>query len=270
MNTYEGYKKILNETRDAIISQLEELDDNELNKGTIVFHKNQLKEYYKKINLLETIDKSGIINIIQKQNVEIYNNIINDKNFYDKYGIENYNCSIISSYSQIKRLIKNSYSMEIYESKKSMKEDIRDKRDNLLRTLLVFLDIDIKKDYNKDSLKRIILKNDKDKNICGFVNDILSNKNVKEFDGESICFLLWLEKFVLDDYKKSNLNIKIKETKLHAINNLKLIKKIINYYLNELNLYFNYENQTEHIDKLYDNLQFIITKMYKINILNKL
>ncbi len=269
MNNYEDYKKKQIEFRDDIIRQLEDYDDNELNEGTIIFHKKQLKEYNNKIKLLKTIDKSGIINIIQKQNEEIYNNIINDIKFYDMYGIENYNCSIITSYSQIKRLIKNSNNTEIYETKKSITEDIRDKRDNLLRTLLVFLDIDIKKDYNKDSLKRIIIKNDKDKKICGFVNDILSNTNIKEFDGESICFLLWLEKFVLDDYKKSNVNIKIKETKLDAIKNLKLIKKIINYYLNELNLYFNYENQIEHNDKLYNNLQFIITKMYKINISNK-
>ena len=271
MNKYDDYKKELVKDRDETINELDDLDE-ELNEVDIKDKNELLIKYNTKLDLLQRIEDSNILQIIQIQNKEIYNNIINTTDFYSKYGLENHNSSIISSYSQIKRLLKTSNETEEteYNSKNSINEDIKIKRDKLLRTLLLFLGVDIKTDYNKECLKRYILNNDKSKiRLCGFVNDILSNTNVKEFDGESMCFLLWLDKWVLEEYKKTNINIKIKVKKLDAIKHLSLIKKMINHYLNDLNLEFDYENQNENTGKLYNNLQFVIKKQYSIKILNE-
>ena len=157
-----------------------------------------------------------------------------------------------------------------YNCKNSIDDDKKIKRDKLLRTLLSFLGVNLKEDYNKECLKRYILNNDKSKiKLCGFVNDILSNTNIQEFDGESICFILWLEKWVLEEYKKTIINTKIKKTKLDAIKDLALIKKMINHYLNDLNLKFDYENQNENTAKLLNNLQFVIKKQDNIKILDE-
>ena len=271
MNKYDDYKKDIIEYRDETINGLEDLDE-ELNEEDIRDNNELLIKYNTKLDLLQKIEDSNILQLIQLQNKEIYNNIINTTDFYSKYGLENHNSSIISSYSQIKRLLKTSNETEEteYNSKNSINEDIKIKRDKLLRTLLLFLGVDIKTDYNKECLKRYILNNDKSKiRLCGFVNDILSNTNVKEFDGESMCFLLWLDKWVLEEYKKNNINTKIKVKKLDAIKQLGLIKKMINHYLNDLNLEFDYENQNENTGKLYNNLQFVIKKQYNIKILNE-
>ncbi len=271
MNEYEDYKKELIKCRDETINELEDLDE-ELNEEDIRDKNELLIKYNTKLDLIQRIEDSNILQIIQLQNKEIYNNIINTTDFYSKYGLENHNSSIISSYSQIKRLLKSSNETEEteYNSKNSINEDIKIKRDKLLRTLLLFLGVNIKEDYNKECLKRYILNNDKSKiRLCGFVNDILSNTNIKEFDGESICFLLWLDKWVLEEYKKTNINTKIKVKKLDAIKHLGLIKKIINHYLNDLNLEFDYENQNDNTGKLYNNLQFVIKKQYNIKILNE-
>ena len=267
MNKYDDYKKDIIKDRDETIDELEDYDK-ELNE---VKDKNELLiKYNTKLDLLQRIEDSNILQIIQLQNKEIYNNIINTTDFYSKYGLENHNSSIISSYSQIKRLLKSSNEETEYNSKNSINEDIKIKRDKLLRTLLLFLGVDIKTDYNKECLKRYILNNDKSKiRLCGFVNDILSNTNIKEFDGESMCFLLWLDKWVLEEYKKTNINTKIKVKKLDAIKHLSLIKKMINHYLNDLNLEFDYENQSENTGKLLYNLQFVIKKQYNIKILNE-
>jgi hypothetical protein len=271
MNEYDDYKKELINYRDEMINDLEDLDE-ELNEEDIRDKNEELLNYNTKLDLLQKIEDSNILQVIQLQNKEIYNNIINTTCFYDDYGLENHNSSIISSYSQIKRLLKNSNETEDteYNYKNSINEDIKIKRDKLLRTLLLFLGVDIKKDYNKECLKRYILNNDKSKiRLCGFVNDILSNTNIKEFDGESMCFLLWLDKWVLEEYKKTNINTKIKVKKLDAIKHLSLIKKMINHYLKDLNLEFDYENQSENTGKLYNNLQFVIKKQYNIKILNE-
>ena len=259
---------------DAPIPNLHEPDDSDYKSDEEDIRDNNelLIKYNTKLDLLQKIEDSNILQLIQLQNKEIYNNIINTTDFYSKYGLENHNSSIISSYSQIKRLLKTSNETEEteYNSKNSINEDIKIKRDKLLRTLLLFLGVDIKTDYNKECLKRYILNNDKSKiRLCGFVNDILSNTNVKEFDGESMCFLLWLDKWVLEEYKKNNINTKIKVKKLDAIKQLGLIKKMINHYLNDLNLEFDYENQNENTGKLYNNLQFVIKKQYNIKILNE-
>jgi len=270
-NEYDNYKKELINDINKIINEIEDLDE-ELNEEDIKDNKELLIKYNKKLDLLHKIEDSNILQIIQLQNKEIYNNIINTTYFYNKYGIENYSSSVISSYSQLKRLLKNYNKIEEteYNCISSINEDTKIRRDKLLRTLLLFLDIDIRTDYNKECLKRYILNNDKSKiKLCGFVNDILSNTNIKEIDGESTNFLLWLDEWVLGEYKKTNINIKIKVKKLDAIKHLSLIKKMINYYLNDLNLVFDYENQSDNTGKLYNNLQFVIKKQHNIKILNE-
>ena len=145
-------------------------------------------------------------------------------------------------------------------------EKIKLKRDKQLFTLLKFLGIDLLKDYNKRIVKRYVFDNSKKfQFITGFTNEIISNTNILEIDGESVCFLLWIQDNLLYEYNYE-LPYKNKKTKLDPNKDMNLIKEIINHYLHKINLYFDYQYQHVNSSRNDKTLQFFINKKFDIKI----
>lgn len=243
-------------------------------------------ELLKILNDYNEDDNNEIINIdfdnILSINKDHYNNYyqnINSNESIDTYNLHNYNNIVREICIQLKRLFKlipkkdddDKISKEPIEEEKISKEPteeekIKLKRDKQLFTLLKFLGIDLLKDYNKQIVKRYVFDNSKKfQFITGFTNEIISNSNTLEIDGESVCFLLWIQDNLLYEYNYE-LPYKNKKNKLDPNKDMNLIKEIINHYLHKINLYFDYQYQHINSSRNDKTLQFFINKRFDIKI----
>lgn len=211
-----------------------------------------------------------------------YINNINVEDFVEFYKLHNRMSAMITKSLQVKSLLKMekilTEEQENYDpteltnnTPNSVKNELKLKTDKLLITLLKFLGIDLLTDFNKENIKRFIVKNNKLKfKITGFITEILSNENIINIDGNDIYFLKWLVEVVIDtDYNHQENIQKINKKKLDAVKDLQIIKRVINHYLNKIFLYFDYENQLSNSSKMLNNLQFVIKKEVDIKITNE-
>ena len=84
LNNYDDYKNKLIECRDQTNDELQDYDETQIED---IKRLNELLENYNtKLDLLQRIEDSNILLIIQLQNQEIYNNIINTKNYLVNMG----------------------------------------------------------------------------------------------------------------------------------------------------------------------------------------
>jgi len=221
------------------------------------------------------IDDNKEINLnfddILSNNIDYFNNSYNDINSIeniDKFNLSNYNNSIKDVCEQLKRivkLLKSNVNDNVTEP--TDEEKIKIRKDKNLITLTKFLGIDLLKDYNKKVIKRYVFDNsNKFQFITGFKNEIINNTNTLDIDGVTECFLLWIEKNLLYDYNKS-LAYKNHKTKLDPNKDMNLIKNIINFYLHQINLFFDYQYQYIHSSRNDKTLQFYINKKENIKII---
>jgi len=210
----------------------------------------------------------GNLEFIQQELENRFDECINITEFIEEYKLHNPHSSIITKSLQLKSLLKNDKPIET--KTQDLIAQMKFKTDKIITTILKFLDINLMTDFNNNCVKRFIVKNDKTKfRIIGFITEVLSNTNMIEVEDESICFLLWLEKVVIQtDYNHQEGVIQINK-KLDPIKDLPIIKKVINYYLNKIFLYFDYENQQSNSSTPMSNLQFVIRKEIDIKITNE-
>jgi len=243
-------------------------DNNDIENEYILKQINKRREnelIYK--NLIKFIDndKDDLIEYYTKK----YENEINTYNHIELYKYPNYNNSIINKFTQLKRLIRLLTNDKKDENKlNDINEEIKEKKDKLISTLLLFLKINLLEDYNKKIVKRFIFDNSNFVLLTGFSNNIINYTNlIKDDNGVEHSFLLWIETILLEDYNNYN-HFKIKKKKLNPHSDFALIKKIINFYLNDINLKFDYEYQDYNCEKPRKSLQFTIIKQYDIKISN--
>lgn len=124
--------------------------------------------------------------------------------------------------------------------------------------LLKYLQIDLKRDYDKNILKHYVIDNSKKhKFLTGFKNDIL-NDDFINFINKNL-LLEYNNNFKIYNHKKIEIDVLNK-------NNIKQIKTLISHYLKHLNLYIDYGSQVKNQSCLLDTLQFTI-KRYNKNIM---
>ena len=208
---------------------------------------------------------------ILSNNKDYFNNLYNDINSIetiDKFNLSNYNNSIKDVCKQLKRIVNLLKPKKKEQNEEPTDEEkIKIRKDKNLITLTKFLGIDLLKDYNKKVIKRYVFDNSKKfQFITGFTNEIINNTNTLDIDGETECFLLWIEKNLLYDYNKS-LTYKNYKTKLDPDKDINLIKNIINFYLQQINLFFDYQYQYNHSSRNDKTLQFYINKKENIKII---
>jgi hypothetical protein len=215
------------------------------------------------------IDFDNILSI-NKDYYDNYYKQINSDESITQYNLHNYNNIVIEICIQLRRLFKLINPKKEDDDKISKEpteeEKIKLKRDKQLFTLLKFLGIDLLKDYNKRVVKRYVYDNSKKfQFITGFTNEIISNSNTLEIDGEEVCFLLWIQENLLYEFN-FELQYKNKKTKLDPNKDMNLIKDIINHYLHKINLYFDYQYQYHYSSRNDKTLQFFINKRFDIRI----
>tara|TARA_R110002096_G_scaffold271892_4_gene465618 strand:+ start:1521 stop:6545 length:5025 start_codon:yes stop_codon:yes gene_type:complete len=238
----------------------DDIDDDIIELDNDTYRKKQELQRYNNIECK--------LDYIQHELETHFDECINIVEFIDEYKLHNPTSSIITKSLQLKSLLKNDKPIET--KTQDLNSQMKFKTDKIITTILKFLDINLMTDFNNNCVKRFIVKNDKTKfRIIGFITEVLSNTNMIEVEDESICFLLWLEKVVIQtDYNHQEGVIKVNK-KLDPIKDLPIIKKVINYYLNKIFLYFDYENQQTNSSKAISNLQFVIRKEINIKITNE-
>ena len=240
----------------------------------------QLRENKTKLIDLRSIksgEKRSYLDQLHDCLIRDYDTRINTEQMCEEYGFHNTHSSCITKVFQIKAILNADNALQKSNDKKinlDTATEIKLKRTKLLTTLLAYLDIDLLRDFNKNNVKRFIAKNDKEKfNVTGFINSVLSTTNVLDVNGTSMNFLEWLQMVVIaTDYNHQDdvykINFKKNET-LNAVTHFVIIKKVVNYYLKDILMYFDYENQQTNSAKLLNKLQFVIKKEFNIKITNE-
>lgn len=299
---YENYKNTnIMELTNKQISRLDELSKNDNKSGisnvfrikhskykllTNIIRFEPLYQYFLLLNRDELLkilndynddDNNEIIDIdfdnilsINKDYYDNYYNQINSEESITRYNLHNYNNAVRDICIQLKRLFKllnpKKDDEDTISKEPTEEEKIKLKRDKQLFTLLKYLGVDLLKDYNKRVVKRYVFDNSKKfQFITGFTNEVISNSNTLEIDGEDVCFLLWIQENLLYEYN-FDLQYNNKKTKLDPNKDMNLIKEIINHYLHKINLYFDYQYQHSHSSRNDKTLQFFINKRFDIRI----
>jgi len=299
---YENYKNTdIMELTNKQILRLEEISKNDNKSGISNVFRNKhskyklltniirfepLYQYFLLLNRYELLkilnnynedDNNEIIDIdfdnilsINKDHYDNYYKQINSDESITRYNLHNYINIVREICIQLKRLFKLINPKKEDDDKISKEpteeEKIKLKKDKQLFTLLKFLGVDLLKDYNKRVVKRYVFDNSKKfQFITGFTNEVISNSNTLEIDGEDVCFLLWIQENLLYEYN-FELQYKNKKTKLDPNKDMNLIKEIINHYLHKINLYFDYQYQHSHSSRNDKTLQFFINKRFDVRI----
>ena len=218
---------------------------------------------------LEALNNDGYLQNIQSYLEQDFDININTMQFIDKYKFYNQHCSFITKMVQLTHLVRHIDAneiteMEIYDKTKDLISQTKYKKTKLLATLLRYLRIDLL--ANSKSIKRFIVNSDKSKlKISGFTNEILTS--IIKIDGVHIDFLTWLTHIIKTDYNQdAQIPINLKKP-LSPKNDFAVIKKVINHYLDEILLYFDYENQ-DNTSKARDGLQFVVKRQIEFRITN--
>ncbi len=192
-----------------------------------------------------------------------------DKDYYEEYrkqyAIEN--ADKIKDRQKLYRQLNNATIKSI-----NLIKDIINYNDNgsdkvkLYYNLLKYLQIDLKRDYDKNILNHYVIDNSKKiKFLIGFKNDILNDD-----------FINYINNILLPDYNNNHkvglnngrCNYKKIEIKVLDINNLKEIKQLVSHYLKHINLYIDYGHSIKNQSKPYNSLQFTIQRYNKNIMLN--
>ncbi len=151
--------------------------------------------------------------------------------------------------------------LEPHEKIVNHRSKMSKKKENIIRTLCLFLDIDL--EQFQSVYYRYILDNTKHQFIIQF-DTIFSESNIKETDGEKINFMEWINGVLIHDYNAYN---KTNLTKLTS-KNLKSILSMLKFYLKEINIEIDYETDSGNAGK-YKCFQFVIKPNVDLKIITK-
>ena len=192
-----------------------------------------------------------------------------DKDYYEKYRKQYAikNADKIKDLQKLYRQLNNATIKSINLIKEIINyNDNSSDKVKLYYNLLNYLQIDLKRDYDKNILNHYVIDNSKKiKFLIGFKNDILNDD-----------FINYINNILLPDYNNNHkvglnngrCNYKNIEIKVLDINNLKEIKQLISHYLKHINLYIDYGHSIKNQSKPYNSLQFTIQRYNKNIMLN--
>lgn len=175
----------------------------------------------------------------------------------EQYYMDYYNCNLNSNRAKEQEKIK----VTQFDRHINLLKDIANYNINssnfvkLHYDLLMYLQINLFQDYDKNIIKHFIVDNNKKNYLIGFTNDILTKP-----------FIEFCNEILLKDYN-SKINLK-KHKKINVIEldpkeHLLEIVIMIKFYLLNINLRIDYGSNMKHQSKLLKSLQFTIQKCNK-------
>jgi len=224
------------------------------------------KEYYNEDYGISYTPLQDILKDFHRSN---YYNGVNTDYTLNKYKLHTKELSnFLSRTLLLKKIIhydnktQSNKTLEEYETIVNHRMKMKKKKENILRTLCLFLKIDL--EQFQDIYYRYILDNSKNKFIIQF-DTIFSDKNVAKTDElEDMNFIEWFNGVLIDDYNSlTNQNIKKVSSKNH-----KTILVILKFYLKDINIGIDYECDYQHIAE-YKCFQFVIKPIIDLKIITK-